>query len=90
MYDDILGEINNEKLTDEQMFEEFDHAAWCSIYAIKILNQLVDKDLIEEKILEITPNGHRLLDLYWEKQGREPTDEDMITGMERLTEMGMV
>ena len=95
MHEDILGKLESEK-TDEEIIEGIDdHEAWCFLYCIKTLNELIKIEVLSngdgemEEPVKITEKGQRLLDLYWKNRGK-PTEEDMKIGMVLVRENGFL
>ena len=71
MFEDIISE----KFTREDK---------AIVYAIKTLNELVDKGLVEGKPFEITEKGFEMIEDF------EPTDEELRLAMEKLKVAGYI
>jgi len=68
----------------EEMTPEELHAAKCVVHCIKTLNELADKGIVTDRVMEIQEDGLKLI------EGFEPTQQDIELGMEILIAQGIV
>jgi malate/lactate dehydrogenase len=69
---------------DDIISEDFTREDKAIVYAIKTLNELVDKGIVNGQPFEITDKGFEMIVDF------EPTDEELKEAMEKLSIAGYI